>query len=284
MNLNYQFYKGYYQDFDPCWFEDTKRKEALESGNENAFKTVNNRLFGYVPSQEVLNRMRFERTRFGSSLLQFPLRTTYPGLLSGTGYTHETGQVGEFKIGFYFDHTSGLPILPGHSVKGALRSAFPRREMPRTTEDPLIKAAKAELIIQLLKLEEDLKSKNRYDWVHALEMQIFSGQNPVEGDQRTPKDVFLDAVIIRGGQGGKIVGPDAITPHEKESWKNPNPLPFLKVLPEVTWEFSFMLHETAIDGIKVTAEAKKNLFKAILLELGIGAKTNVGYGQFEEVR
>ena len=38
---------------------------------------------------------------------------------------HETNNQGELKLGFFFDHTSGLPMLPGSSVKGAIRGAFP---------------------------------------------------------------------------------------------------------------------------------------------------------------
>jgi CRISPR-associated protein Cmr6 len=36
-----------------------------------------------------------------------------------------------------------------------------------------------------------------------------------------------------------------------------------------------------MDGVIFTSAIKKELFKQILLDLGIGAKTNVGYGQFE---
>ncbi|MDZ7743476.1 MAG: RAMP superfamily CRISPR-associated protein [Bacteroidota bacterium] len=28
------------------------------------------------------------------------------------------------ELGFFFDHTTGLPMIPGSSVKGSLRSAF----------------------------------------------------------------------------------------------------------------------------------------------------------------
>ena len=67
-----------------------------------------------------------------SKVLHFT--TTYPGMVMGTGYTHEQkkGTSEElskeaFKIGFFFDYTSGMPIIPGSSVKGLLRSAFPQR-------------------------------------------------------------------------------------------------------------------------------------------------------------
>ena len=43
----------------------------------------------------------------------FKLSTIYPGLLTGSGMVHETNNQGELKLGFFFDHTSGLPMLPG---------------------------------------------------------------------------------------------------------------------------------------------------------------------------
>jgi len=52
------------------------------------------------------------------------LVTTYPGLLIGSGYDHEAGLFGVLKLGFFFDHATGLPIIPGSSVKGVLRSVF----------------------------------------------------------------------------------------------------------------------------------------------------------------
>jgi CRISPR-associated protein Cmr6 len=52
---------------------------------------------------------------------------------------------------------------------------------------------------------------------------------------------------------------------------------FLKILPEVTIQFQFDLK----DGL-LTKGQKEDLFRRLLLDFGIGAKTNVGYGQFEE--
>ncbi len=46
---------------------------------------------------------------------------------------------------------------------------------------------------------------------------------------------------------------------------------------EVTYLFQFDLK----DSNGVTAEQKSELFKQLILDMGLGAKTNVGYGQFE---
>mgnify|MGYP001159215970 CR=1 FL=1 len=286
MNLKYAFYKGYYDQFDPCRFEDKPRKKAVEDYNKNVFEDKNKKLTDYIVNEEFLKPIIPNKTQYGNQLETFNLVTIYPGLFSGSGYTHETGSKGELMLGFFFDHTSGLPILPGHSVKGVLRSAFPRYDAPRTTEAQEIKLSKIHYVLSLLQLPAlDISDKRK--WVDKLEKQIFEGINP-NWDGKDPKikylsmgkhDVFLDTVISKPGVGGKILGVDAITPHGDNPLKEPIPLPFIKVLPGVTWQFSFLLHDTTIDGIEIKAEQKRKLFEAILLDLGIGAKMNVGYGQ-----
>jgi CRISPR-associated protein Cmr6 len=81
---------------------------------------------------------------------------------------------------------------------------------------------------------------------------------------------------------------DYITSHQNwnnlkmSPFQNPNPVRFLKVRSGVTFTFGFRLTDTVIsDDLLFSKELKRELFKKILLDLGIGAKTNVGYGQFE---
>jgi len=288
MNLKYQFYRAYYEGFDPRWFAG-EMQQKLEEYNKSCFESVNNRIVNYKARKEVLDAWLFTKEQFGDDFRQILLKTTYPGLLSGTGYTHETGHVGEVKIGFYFDHTSGLPILPGHSVKGALRSVFPRAGAKLNSDEHKdVKRAKAEYILDLLgdaatSLPDD--SDKRYRWVQKLEAQIFDGVYTDDGGTEvySRRDIFLDAQIAQAAKSGCILGLDYITPH-KEIWKNPIPLLFLKVLPGVSWAFSFLLYDTVIEGVEISVEKKLDLFENILLQQGAGAKTGVGYGRFESLR
>jgi CRISPR-associated protein Cmr6 len=89
-------------------------------------------------------------------------------------------------------------------------------------------------------------------------------------------DIFFDAVIIKGNPQNRFLGDDYITPH-KAATKDPIPLRFIKILPEVSFRFAFLLHDGSI-----TKEQKEALFKQIILDFGLGAKTNVGYGKFTE--
>lgn len=272
MHLKHHFYKKYYENFDPRFFESNEQQKHVDSRNEDNFKGINQKIIGYKATQSYLDQWLFKQEQF-PALAQFRLQTTYPGLLSGTGYTHETGATGEFKIGFHFDHTSGLPILAGHSVKGCLRSSFPRDTTSK--EKQSIKKAKAAYILSILEI--DLAPEEQLEWVNALELSIFEAKN--KSENKPKRDVFLDAQICAPAPSQRILGTDAITPHA-EVWKNPTPLLFLKVLPEVKWQFSFILHDSEIAGKKISAQQKQNLFKQLLLDQGIGAKTNVGYGQF----
>lgn len=218
-----------------------------------------------------------------SNYYTFDLTTIYPGLLIGSGYTHEYANNGDaFKIGFFFDHISGMPIIPGSSVKGLLRSVFPQNIISPAKKIAFRKE-KTELIKDILKTKCKLPEELNID---TIEKEIFEGNKdkPISIYQR---DIFFDAVpieIVKNNRGThkNLLGEDYITPHinkdnpELNGLTNPNPLKFLKIMPEVKIQFRFRLS----DGI-ITAKQKLELFKAILLDIGIGAKTNVGYGQFK---
>ena len=118
-------------------------------------------------------------------------------------------------------------------------------------------------------------------------MNIFKSDENLEYLSIYSRDIFYDAYITKPGQAGRIFGNDYITPHkhstqpELDPFTNPTPIQFLKILPGVTFCFQFKLTDSMIDGETITVENKKLLLKQILLALGIGAKTNVGYGQFK---
>ncbi len=171
---------------------------------------------------------------------RFQATTAYPGLILGSGNAHEIPDVkGQAILGFHFDYTSGLPVIAGSSIKGVLRSAFKHPEY-----------------IQALLDDENVDVK-------ALEEEIFDNA-----------DIFYDAHIIKADAYGRILGDDYITPHS-DPLKDPIPLRFIKVLPEVSFLFQF---ELSSEG-SLSKNEKKSLFRKILEDLGLGAKTNVGYGK-----
>ena len=219
------------------------RKEANEKTVfENAVERCNEKLF----SADFIHGRDFQACEIpGVSCLR--MKTKYPGLLIGTGYPHGSGQADDdIKCGFSFDFVSGQPYIPGSSVKGVLRSYF--SEQPK---------AVAEIA--------GISEKN----VKDLETDIFDGG-----------DTFLDAVLYDGDRGNHVIGADYITPHS-ENTKNPIPIHIIKVLPDVRFEFRFIVRDFEKDGFVFGKERKTELFQTLLTLFGIGAKTNVGYGMLE---
>ena len=175
---------------------------------------------------------------------KFQLTTLYPGLLVGSGYNHpKLKDNHDFQLGFFFDHTTGLPIISGSSIKGVVRSLF--------TDEKF----------EYLKSVYDVKETKE-----VLEKRLF-----LDGST-----IFYDAYIIATHKEnkGKIFASDYITSHHSDDpmgqFKEPNPVKFLKVLSGVTFQFQFKGRKEDIA-----------LIQAIILDFGVGAKTNVGYGQFE---
>ncbi len=146
-NTGWKFYKQYY---------DLSAGTTIKNINNSICNTVLLEIPALLPD---LN-------------LKFDVVTTYPGLLIGTGYTHEKkNDEDAFKIGFFFDYTSGMPIIPGSSVKGLLRSAFPQRVIiPKKVTTNQIE--KENWIKEILKnkcgITEDVD-------VDELEREIFDG-------------------------------------------------------------------------------------------------------------
>ena len=181
-------------------------------------------------------------------------KTIYPGLTLGTGYTHETGELGEFKLGFFFDHATGYPCIPGSAVKGCLRGMFPQKERDGVAD----KNEKYDYLTSVIRelpnlkegfiLENDLGEEfdqqltnKRTQFIDFLERELFDGENPERDGDGTPKkkdekiiykplcvyerDIFFDGYIESTNhpainrsayQNPKpFIGDDYITPHPK---------------------------------------------------------------------
>lgn len=110
-----------------------------------------------------------------------------------------------------------------------------------------------------------------------LTKEIFEGQK--EDGTLLPsyeRDGFFDAFPMLSNEPIKLFEIDTIT-HHPSPFENPNPISFLKIRPHVSFSFLFKLH----DGI-LNRKQKLLLFCKILCDKGVGAKTNVGYGKFED--
>lgn len=230
-NLGWLFYRDYFSEYFTS--ESQRNKESIQRKSEALLK--------YKCELK-------KEEKLGNFEINF--KTTYPGLLIGSGYAHELKEIeGQLSLGFYFDYTSGLPTIPASSIKGVLRSAFKYPEYIK-------KILNHEFEKSSGMLEELIKE------IKDLETEIFEG-----------KDIFFDAFITKESDNKEFLSDDYITPHSNPI-KNPVPIRFLKIKPEISFSFQFKLS----DGL-ITKYEKLKLFKEILSDFGIGAKTNIGYGQ-----
>ena len=238
-NLNLLFNKIYYEKLGHSK-EDFERD--LGSSNEIIYSTV------FDPEKDIV------ANELASPEETFRLMTTYPGMLTGIGNPHGTGDAdAEIKVGFAFDYVSGQPYIPGSTVKGILRSYFEEKE----------KKAAVSAILKTI-------TGNNFDddRIKRIRDEIFEGN-----------DVFFDAVVVRGGRYNEVMGPDYLTPHD-EAVKDPKPILIIKVIPDVVFEFRFKLKDEGTLDRKTRIE----LFKTILKLFGAGAKTNTGYGRLIECK
>lgn len=180
----------------------------------------------------------------------FQAKILYPGLVTGVGLEHNSKSIkGGYNLGMHFDYTWGMPVVYGSSVKGVLREYF--KEF----------------------YEGDIDSQK-------LEEDIFAGKSGNENKSIYHRDIFFDAVITKTYKG-HLLEDDSITPHKDGPLKNPTPITMLKIAPGCEIEFRFRLVDSVVDGKVFTKEDKLKLFENILKTVGVGAKTNVGYGQLE---
>lgn len=229
--------------YNVSYFDEVQDKSKVNAANRA--------LFGHkFPEIEMFKELESEKEYHS-----FTLKTQYPGLLMGTGYLHDIKADGAYKVGFSFDYVNGNPYYPGSSLKGILRSVFPgQRKMDKDDYRQYLIGKLDELGVKEVEKEA----------IDQLEKEIFDFN-----------DIFLGA-YPEGNKNTAYMKSEYITPHKP--LKNPNPISLIKVGPDVKFKFSFLLH----DGALLTADQKAKLFEAILLDFGIGAKTNVGFGKFEK--
>lgn len=232
-NAGLLYYRHYYSDIDFA----TPEAERVQQENGQRFYERHKTLFSIALAGESL----FPDP--GRPDDAFELTTAGAGLLLGSGYAHGSGLLGEMKIGFFFDHTTGLPVIPGSSVKGVLRSAFPgpyrkaaqkhrnkaasaadagrRAEESRFAEQLEYKARLAERFIAKL-LAGYLARANPPVEVNAalieqIENELFGRTDAADnGLPMSGRDVFHDAVPVRSQVPERVLRLEKVSESEQE--------------------------------------------------------------------
>ena len=266
-NMNYFFANTYYDFLDGMEIkieDDTSSKDDEDiikniikekAEKDDALKQSNQMIADYI---------------YDSTIQPFPIDgecvleaiVQYPGLLIGTGNIHALGVTGEIGLGFTFDYVTGLPYLSGSTVKGILKSAFKYDEW----------------------ISEQISTPDiTFDsgMVKYLMDDIFEN-----------KDIFLDSFVY-SPENKKIMNLDYLAPHHMDKklgiFGPVNVLTMLRVCPGTTMRLRFILTDSEIpvqNGKRIlfNADEKLKLFKCIIETFGVGAKTNVGYGHFSDVK
>ena len=280
-NVGWLYYREYYRDYEVN--RRTVMKYTVRRGGLDIEETINKHEYllkyrrnPFLLSSKLDGMLRDNQQLSGTlaeaGFASLTFRTLYPGLIIGLGLSHGTPVDGDLKCGFQFDYATGLPIIPGSSVKGVLRSVFPAPDAKVQNERNM---QKARYIARQLKEQGiELKKEHLFPTVQQLAKQIFEHDEA----KKFGMDVFMDA-ILTGPSTGEFLADDYLTPHDE--YKDPVPIQFLKVLPGIEFTFFFKLTAFKIDGKEVD---KLDLFLRILEDVGIGAKTNVGYGHLKAIK
>ena len=267
-NIGYFFQRGYYEGLTANLYPIEDKKAAQKTYFDRQNKVLKDSSKVNVSDSEQIPCEGF---------CEIPLTTIYPGLITGIGMIHATGMQGETKLGMAFDYTSGLPYIPGSSVKGMLRSMF--------KDSQYIKEIYHNIQNEIWKThpKEEFPEFGDSEFCE-LEDLIFEGKKKDKSFLPIyERDVFFDAKIKGDYTEKGILDFDYIT-HHPNPLKDPEPNMFLKILPNVTFVFAFKLIDSELSSKKIfKAYYKKAIFEAILTTVGIGAKTNVGYGQLKTV-
>lgn len=273
-NLHKYYYKDYFAgaDFSPLLNGGDSAMRDLKEKNQNLCSP---NLLKVIEKSPLVNTV-------------FTLEIQYPGLVTGVGINHEAKIEGEFKLGVHFDWTHGMPVVYGSSVKGVLRSWF--MDVYETSDKKYYECGidAGDLMMNIFEgaYDRDIDAeKKRYgkDWEDKVtdpEKRIYKSHESIY-----KRDIFFGAVIVKADKKGRILASDSITPHGGENHDNPllnpKPITFMKIASGCTMEFRFKLMPSDINGKTFTAAQKKTLFEEILKTVGVGAKTNVGYGQLK---
>ena len=196
----------------------------------------------------------------GAGIVEFSAKAA-TRFLTGIGQTSPT------EVGMVFDRNTGLPYLPAASVKGAVRYAYCVNFALAHPE----------------KVDPETGNLKESDVPGLKEVFGFTDTNNSAKGGFAFMDVYPEAVpdlvvdIMNPHHGSYYQGESREGPVETES---PIPIKFLAV--EKGFVFNFR-------GFFLTPEAEAyrsqlvEAFVFAMTELGLGAKTAVGYGRFEEI-
>lgn len=273
-NIGWLFYKDLYRSYKKFQYQKyNEQNKLVDITEEHQNKIIQQKICSLLETTFTGNNLQNNQRVINSlnklnNYETFNLKTTYPGLLIGSGVSHGVTSEADIKVGLQFDYTTGLPYIPGSSIKGVLRSVFPDPNLSKEDNESRIEYLR-------IKLKEITGKEWKNEDISSLRKKLFE-----EGENSSLRDIFFDALMVGTSSKDKLfLGNDYITPH-KNPFDDPTPIQFIKVLPDVEFRFSFQLNAN-IPELK--QKERILLYKKILLDWGVGAKVNLGYGDLVEI-
>jgi CRISPR-associated protein Cmr6 len=211
--------------------------------------------------------------------------------------------------GLTLHHVTGLPYIPGSALKGLAR-AYALYFIADKFGVPTIQEGEANVLSQLENvLELPLDSEARGKAFDKLdEILTLAGRKPLDrrhldeflmkqpfhlafGSQEAAGVVVFHDAVVAGIPKDGLYDVDVMTPHFPEYYssqgatppadnQNPIPIQYLTVAKEVTFHFAVGLRSSLDEGLEVAQSFAHAALKRGLRELGVGSKTNAGYGYF----
>jgi len=245
------------------------------------------KIYHFRNNDFIINNIKYENYFAIPDTISFSLKISYPGLLIGTGYNRIPGLIKSnndenkdgYKTGFFFDHTTGMPYIPGSTVKGILKSIFPFEQKYFDDSDYYA----PEKICYIEKLYNQIKSpKPEFTTLYKgkLERPDFNSCKKLE-DLFFTGCTFFDAYLTDLNKNSVIFAKDTIAPHTNGLMGKVNPLHFLKIKSGNKINFQFKFDKNRLSENNLNEVEVAEFYKIILKETGIGAKRNVGYGRLE---
>jgi CRISPR-associated protein Cmr6 len=182
-------------------------------------------------------------------------------------------------VGLYCDRVTGLPWIPGTSLKGVLSTwAYWEGCFGRDGTPGEIKICQTDGTATGKQLTRSWIAKHGAD-KSDLAMRIL-GDDSLSGSKCAGEIVFVGGFPA----DPPVMGLDIVNPHFEPDGKDASrlrPNTFLTIEPGTGWQFAFYARSGVPDAERILKETTRWLMEA-LTQLGVGAKTAAGYGRFGE--
>jgi len=199
------------------------------------------------------------------------LLSTHPSAVEFTAKTQSSvaiglGAMSPIEVGFTLHHTYGVPYLPGSALKGLARRSAVKFDLP----DP---------DIEILFGDDSESGSTSAGYITFWDGWLIpSTQHPLQRDVITvhhPEYYTSGNTLLRSKDS-------PVPPIPPTDFDDPNPIPFLSIPQEASFKIVLTCQAESgeDDRARQWAQTAATILQYGLTTLGLGAKTNSGYGIF----